>query len=216
MTAKKYSDYFQKNNKDFKFLAAYTAVKSAKDVANLKKSLPYLGNTKTVLWIIVRQSMSQKEMDSFFRNMSEDGQKHGVPIVIYPHYRTVIETTAHAHRIMKRVDHPNLSISLHLCHLLRTGNETKMAKIVEETIRDVSLVSISGTDDVINFKSKKGDWSDAIKPLAEGDTYVVPFLKLLKQYKYQGPILLHTFGIKNSPNHLQRSLQHFRSNLSLK
>ena len=212
--AKRYSDYFAKKKSGFQFPAAYTAIKSAKDAPMLKRALPYLGKNKTALWIIIRTNMSQKETDSFFLDMSKEGQKHGVPIVIYPHYRTVIETTAQAHAIMKRVNHPNLTISLHLCHLLRAGNEPKMGKIFHDYIRDVSLVSISGTDDVINFNPPKGDWSDAIKPLDEGDSYVVPFLKLLKQHNYQGPILLHTFGIKNNPNHLQRSLKHFRAFMS--
>jgi len=86
-----------------------------------------------------------------------------------------------------------------------------MDKIFDDYIRDVSLVSISGTDDVINFNPKKGDWSDAIRPLDEGDKYVTPFLMLLKQHNYQGPILLHTFGIRDNPKHLQRSLKHFRA-----
>lgn len=210
-TAKKYSTYFVKERGEFKFPAAYTVVKSAKDMPKLKKALPHLGKNKTALWIILRHNLPQVETDSFFRDMAGEGQKHGVPIVIYPHYRTLIETTAQAHEIMKRVDHPNLTISLHLCHLLRAGNEPKMGKIFDDHIRDVSLVSVSGTNDVINFNSPKGDWSDAIKPLDEGDKYVVPFLKLLKKHSYKGPIMLHTFGIKNNPGHLQRSLKHYRA-----
>jgi hypothetical protein len=49
------------------------------------------------------------------------------------------------------------------------------------------------------------DWSDAIKPLGEGDCDPKDFLRALKRHQFKGPIILHTFGLMKKPNSRYKS-----------
>jgi outer membrane protein assembly factor BamB len=53
----------------------------------------------------------------------------------------------------------------------------------------------------------KGDWSDAIKPLDEGDFPVEEFVMAMQKIKFDSKMFLHNYGIKQSPlDHLSRSM----------
>jgi hypothetical protein len=68
----------------------------------------------------------------------------------------------------------------------------------------MDIVTICGSDRKTNYESP--DWSDAIKPLGEGDYDPREFLRALKRHNFKGPIILHTFGLKNRPaDHYRKS-----------
>ena len=72
------------------------------------------------------------------------------------------------------------------------------------------LVTIAGADADAYAGPPTGNpvpWSDAIRPLDQGTYDLIPFLNSLDIAGYNGPVILHTFGITNSPGHLSRSLE---------
>ena len=72
------------------------------------------------------------------------------------------------------------------------------------------LVTIAGADADAYAGPYPGSpvpWDDAIQPLDQGTHDLLPFLGALDAAGYDGPVVLHTFGITNSPGHLRRSLE---------
>ena len=68
----------------------------------------------------------------------------------------------------------------------------------------VDIVTLCGSDTKLNDNSE--DWSDAIKPLGEGNYDPKEFLSILKKNKFSGIIVLHTIGLVKKPaSHYQTS-----------
>jgi sugar phosphate isomerase/epimerase len=103
-----------------------------------------------------------------------------------------------------KAERPNLTISVHQCHEMRAGNTDRIDAVMTAVGPYMDIVTICGSDKKVNDKSK--DWSDVIKPLGEGDYDPKEFLRALKRHKFQGPIILHTYGLMNKPaSHYQTS-----------
>jgi hypothetical protein len=99
---------------------------------------------------------------------------------------------------------PNLGISIHQCHEMRGGNTDRLDAVMDAVAPYMDIATICGSDLKVNDNSK--DWSDAIKPLGEGDYDPKVFLRALKRHNFKGPIILHTFGLeKKAASHYQTS-----------
>ena len=100
---------------------------------------------------------------------------------------------------------PNLYLSMHLCHEMRAGNRDRLLDVAIKAAPHLKYASISGTDYTMQ-PLEKGDWSDAIKPLDEGDFPVEEFVMAMQKINFSSKMFLHTYGIKQDPlDHLSRS-----------
>ncbi|MEZ5973423.1 MAG: hypothetical protein R3E96_00885 [Planctomycetota bacterium] len=54
-------------------------------------------------------------------------------------------------------------------------------------------------------------WDDAIRALDRNDFDLLPFLRALDQNGYQGPIILHTWGLAWDRGHHARSISRYES-----
>lgn len=184
-----------------------------------RDALPTLATTGAPLWVIVKNAPSTLAVDDLLLTMARRSQQAGVPTVVYPHWNTDIENAAEAAACIARVGHPNLTNSLHSCHEIRSGNQDTMSAVVAAHANRSSLVTIAGADeDAYAGPPPAGSqpWDDAIKPLDRGRYSLLPFLQALHSSNYNGPVILHTFGITNDPGHLERSLRaygKYRANL---
>ncbi len=174
-----------------------------------RAALPILALTEAPLWVIVKNAPSPTATVDLLQEMARWTRYYGIQTVIYPHWNTSIETAEDAAALMALVAHPNLKSSLHTCHEIRGGNQYDLPTVVAAHASDSALVTIAGADNrAYHGPPPAGghSWSDAIKPLDEGEFSLLPFLQALKDASYDGPVILHTFGITNNPGHLQRSL----------
>ena len=93
----------------------------------------------------------------------------------------------------------NLKLSFHLCHEGRAGNAYRLEEVSNKVKDYIALATISGSSEGFDKGVRAGDWSKAIQPLAESEYDLSRFIKSLKSIKYHGPVILHTFGIKEPP-----------------
>jgi hypothetical protein len=65
-----------------------------------------------------------------------------------------------------------------------------------------------GKADELNPDYAEYDWSDAIRPLNDSEYDLSLFVNALNSIEYSGPVILHTFGIKDpAPEvHLKESM----------
>lgn len=184
-----------------------------------RDALPILASTRAPLWVIVKNAPSPLAVTDLLLRMAESSQSFGVPAVVYPHWNTDIENAAEAAAYIAQVGHPNLSNSLHSCHEIRSGNQNDLGAPVAAHAHASKLVTIAGADEnAFAGPHPAGGvpWDDAIKPLDRGRFSLLPFLQALEDAGYDGPVILHTFGITNDADHLQRSIQayaKYRSNV---
>ena len=175
-----------------------------------REALPILASAGAPLWVIVKNAPSMFEVQDLILRMAQASQLFGVRTVLYPHWNTDIESASEAAALIVQVAHPNLSNSLHTCHEIRGGNQYNMGSVVAAHASTTTLVTVAGADaNAYAGPPPAGGlpWSDAIKPLDRGRYSLAPFLQTLKNSGYNGPVILHTFGITGDPGHLLRSLE---------
>jgi len=165
------------------------------------------------LWVAVSGQTNEMEtvIDLLARAADQCAQS-GVDLVLYPHFGHPYDTLENTLPVLKKLNRPNVKISIHLCHELKAGNENRFDEIVAKAAPYLALASINGAElgEAVR-RDKPDDWRKAIIPLDEGSLDVKPFLSALAKNGYHGPILLHTFGLKTKPeDHLARSIKKWR------
>ena len=100
--------------------------------------------------------------------------------------------------VLQQVGRPNVTLSLHLCHELKGGNQDRLREVIARTAPYIALASINGA--FIERETLVHDWTLTICPLADGDFDVEhEYLRPLVDAGYAGPILLHTWGLQKEP-----------------
>jgi len=142
----------------------------------------------------------------------------GVQLVLYPHIGTVFETAEEALALydsLNRLGHPEVRISIHLCHELKAGSRDRLPSIVAKVAPYLALASISGAD-TDTYDKGDDDWASAIMPLNQGTYDARIFLRALVANHYEGPMELHTYNLKaptasDYDQHLESSLAIWKS-----
>lgn len=193
---------------DLKILAGlfHTSCETPKSLnrPHLKKVLPVLAKHDAKLWLIIRGPKDEAKLLPLITEVADEAAKHKVGVSLYPHDNTGMETAEEALALLKKADRENLTISLHQCHELRAGNIDRLPEVIAAIRPHLDLVTICGSDRKMAVPEK--GWRDAIKPLGEGDYDPKDLLRDLKEADFQGPIILHTYGLKKKPaTHWQTS-----------
>ncbi|GGZ16691.1 hypothetical protein GCM10007049_06330 [Echinicola pacifica] len=168
------------------------------------------------LWVIILDTdATTAGTTDLLTKMSQEAQTLGKDIVIYPHDNTFIESVEDAIPYIKAIQAPNLYLSMHSCHELRAGNGDRMLEVAIKAKPYLKFVSIAGADITLN-PNTDANWTDAIKPLDQGDYDISKFLIALNKIEYQGEIFLHTFGIREgAKDHIGRSVEAFEEEVKI-
>ncbi|WP_158617578.1 sugar phosphate isomerase/epimerase [Corallococcus sp. CA049B] len=181
---------------------------TAWDREALNEILAALAPRRTALWLILSGPRDAKTaMVASVRDVVDLATAHGVDVVLYPHDGEAIETVEESLALMAAVDRPRLKTSLHLCHELRAGNRDRLEEVITAAAPQLALVSVHGA--AREFDLNAPTWSEVIQPLDRGDFDVgTGYLLPLRRAGYEGPVLLHTFGIGDPPEeHFRRSMR---------
>ena len=204
---------------DFPLLAGYVVfdLKNPKKIppAHLDRVIARLAELKAPLWIIVNGEKDRRaDVIAVLRDTADRCDKAGVQPVLYPHAGSTFESAEEGLEILKELDLPKMKLTLHLCHELRAGNGDRLDEIAKKVSPYLVLASISGANAEM-YEPRTRDWSDAIKPLGEGDYDAARLLRALAAVDFTGPIILHTFGLQGKPaSHYKRSAKVYREMIS--
>lgn len=165
------------------------------------------------LWVAVSGQTNEMEaVIVLLARAADQCAEYGVDLVLYPHFGHPCDTLENTLPVLKKLNRPNVKVSIHLCHELKAGNENRFDEIVAKAVSYLTLASVNGAElgETVR-RDKPDDWRKAIMPLNESALDVKPFLLALARNGYHGPILLHTFGLKTKPeDHLARSIKKWR------
>lgn len=177
------------------------------DRDHFRKVVKKLSMMNAKVWLILNgHKGAEDNVVKILREAADIAASNHVGISLYPHHKTAMETAEEALVILKKADRHNLSISVHQCHELRLGNVERLDEVMTSVAPYMDIATICGSDRKTNYDSQ--DWKDAIKPLGEGDYDPREFLRALKRHNFKGPIILHTFGLKDKPvSHYRKSFE---------
>jgi sugar phosphate isomerase/epimerase len=131
-------------------------------------------------------------------------------LVLYPHAGEPMDDAEAALDVMSRAGRPNVRLSLHLVHELKAGNQGRLGEVIRRVSPHLALASINGAD--VEREAGLNDYSRSIRPLAAGDLDVESlYLRPLLATGYTGPVILHTFGLREPPEeHYPSSMARWR------
>ena len=186
------------------------------DEAYLSKVLPMLSKGKCLLLVsfLPREWKADSPLSSDaitkIRKVAEMAANNGVQMVLYPHEISPLVSADQAMEWKKRIARDDVMIALNLCHEMKAGNRDRLKEIIKRLMPQLAAVTINGADKVVD---KPGVWDHTIQELGSGSYDVHDlFLKPLIDGGYKGPFILHTFGLKGSPEtHLAHSMATWRS-----
>lgn len=194
----------------------WASVEQPLDTSWLDPVLDDAGPMRMDIWMVAdgkdKSERSRSKAVEMYARAASRCKAKGVRLVIYPHIGCVVETAEEAAAIrdsLVKRGHPEVRISILLCHELKAGNRDRLAEIVRRLGPLIALASISGADH--DAYRKAGDfWGSVIKPLDQGTYDVGLFLDALAEAGYKGPLLLHTYNLPapDAPSydkHLERS-----------
>ena len=208
----------------FKVYAGFITIFFDRDLAvqnaHLDKVIKALKKSDAKLWVILRvrggQKVEREQIVDFLRSAAERTKAAGVELVIYPHWSgdnpnnvCLIESVEDAIPYLEEVQNGNVYVSLHLCHEIKAGNGDRLNEVAAKAKPWLRLPSINGADvDAVN--EVKG-WKRGIQPLTLGDYDSSKLLKALKSVGYEGPVILHTWGLQEAAaDHHHTSFKRFQ------
>lgn len=200
---------YQKAKPDLKLFAALFNINVDKPESfnreNLRATARKLASMDAKVWLIIAGTKGKDaEVQAIINEVADIAAAEKCGVSLYPHDNTAVETTEEMLVYLKKAAKSNLTVSVHQCHELRAGNIDRIDAVMDAAGPYMDIVTICGSDTKVNDNSK--DWSDAIKPLGEGDFDPKIFLRALKRHNFQGPVILHTFGLMKKPDtHYQTS-----------
>lgn len=203
---------YQKAKPDLKLFAALYNINVDKPETfnrdHLRASARKLASMNAKVWLIIAGTKGKDaEVQAVINEVADIAAAEKCGVSLYPHDNTAVETTEEMLVYLKKAARPNLTVSVHQCHEMRAGNTARFDAVMDAAGPYMDIVTICGSDLKVNDDSK--DWSDAIKPLGEGDFDPKVFLRALKRHQFKGPIILHTFGLMKKPD------SHYRTSFDL-
>lgn len=203
-------DAYQKAQPDLKLVAGLYLVDTSKpdelETVHLQNVLSKLSEMDAKLWLIIGGEKGNPMIGKVLAEVADMAAAKGVNVSIYPHDNRAVETAEEALVYLKEARRPNLTISVHQCHEMRGGNTDRLDAVMAAVGPYMDLVTICGSNQIVHDGNHR--WSDAIKPLGEGDYDPKHFLRALKKANFNGRIILHTYGLQQkSDSHFEQSLR---------
>jgi hypothetical protein len=164
----------------------------------------------TDFWLIVNKaSATPEKVRDMLSVVTTEAARLGKNVVIYPHDNEIhfIESIEDALPYLKELKISNLYVTFHLCHEFRDGNKDRLREVFEAAQPYIKYVSISGAlAEPKPNPANNAYWGDGILPLDQSELDLYKYVQVLKEFKYNGPVFLHTYGITRKPeDHLSRS-----------
>ena len=180
---------------------------STVDLAWLDSILVQAARMNMALWVVAAGNHDAAGADAafaFFQTVAAECRKYNVQLVLYPHAGTTFVSAEEAltlYNRLKAAGHPEVRLSIHLCHEQAAGNRDRLADVIAKTASLATLVTINGSSG-----------SAQIWPLDQGAFDPRGFLQALADNGYTGPVELHTYALRDprTDNHLVRSLERWK------
>ncbi|MBK1879011.1 sugar phosphate isomerase/epimerase family protein [Pelagicoccus mobilis] len=209
-----YHEWSRRSEGDFKVEAAFMSHRFDRvglSDTELKAAIDRMEGNGGRVWVWLRDAkpdgrFTAKVLEDFIVGIADYAQTKGVEVVIYPHYDTFFDTTDDALDFLEKVDHPSLSTAINLCHELIADKGDVLEQTFERAKGRISAIMISGALTEVDRSSAKGKSGSTILSLDESVYDLRPYMRLIKESGFEGPIAFINFNLQNPADHLERSM----------
>ena len=185
-----------------------------KEVATYQKVVQAIAHRDVFLWVIVgnkNPDATMQDAEDALAQLVDYASQHGVRTAIYPHSYCLINSAEEALPLVKKLNKPDLSIVIHLCHEMRAGNTHRLREVMQAVAPYVSAMTLSGSDTEIDWTSRKTMTRSTIKPLDRGNFDWAEFIADAERAGIHVPVAFINFKISDDPSdYLPRSLAAWR------
>jgi sugar phosphate isomerase/epimerase len=181
----------------------------------LREAIGQLKGRGTAIWLTVQGKPVGVDGDErtvrTVREIADLAAPAGLRVVLYHHHGFYVDHLEHALRLRQRAGRPNIGVSFNLAHLLASGDEPHLDRLLAAALPHLDLVSINGADRIDPASRPTADWSRLIQTLDRGDYDVRGVMRRLWRLGYKGPVGLQGYQVKGDiQDNLQRSMRAWR------
>jgi len=189
-----------------------------KEIAASREVIRAIAHQDIFLWVIVgnkNKEATMQDAEEVLSDLVDYASQHGVRPAIYPHSYCLINSAEEALPLVKKLDKPDLSIVIHLCHEMRAGNTHRLREVLQVAAPYVSAMTLSGCDTEIDWTSRRTMTYSTIKPLDRGNFDWAEFLADADRAGIDVPIAFINFLMPEDPSdYLPRSMATWRNKTS--
>jgi sugar phosphate isomerase/epimerase len=129
---------------------------------------------------------SWRDMAACVREAVDIARQSNVVLAFEPEVNNVVDSARKARRLLDEIGSPHLKVTLDPANLFHTGELPRMKEILDEAFELV------GKDIVLaHAKDLDHDGDAGHKPAGHGVLDYSRYVKLLRAYRFKGPLLLH-------------------------
>lgn len=201
---------------DFEVVSAFMEHRFGKygfsDAAH-KAAIDLLTGKGGTIWVWVRDdlqdgSITDAKVESFIRGIFEYAVSKGVKVILYPHYNTYFPTVEDALPLVKKINHSSFGIAINLCHELMSDKGEVLEQTFEKAKHRISAIIISGSQIELDRTSVGTMNASTIKSLDDSEYDLRPYMRLIKQSGFEGPIGFINFKLPTTPkDYLERTIK---------
>ncbi len=185
-----------------------------KEVATYREVIQAIAHQDIFLWVIVgnkNKAATMNDAEAAMADLLEYANHHGVRTAIYPHSYCLINSAEEALPLVKKLDNPNLSIVIHLCHEMRAGNTHRLREVLQVAAPYVSAMTLSGCDTEIDWTTRRTMTYSTINSLDSGNFDWAKFLADADRVGIDVPIAFINFLMPYElDDYLPRSINAWR------
>ena len=137
----------------------------------------------TGLWFIFgrpSEGFTPEHIEKVLREVVGYAATKDVNVTLYPHHHDVIQTAEEAYEIINKVNAPNLDLSVHSYHEIRSGNGDRLEEILDKVKDKLGYVTIAGADTIVDYSNPWAIENSTIKPLYRGTYDVSKILNIFE------------------------------------
>jgi len=192
----------------------YNFGQSEEDRNRWKEVVDLIQKKEIALWFIFGKEepgVNDEQVEGILRNVVTYAASKKVPVTLYPHSWCYFYSAEQSLPMVKKINHPNLKLSIHTCHELKAGNGNRMDEVVENVKEYLSFITIAGAAKEVDMTRRKTMDKTTIQPLEDGVYDYAKFLTALKRINYKGPVGYINFGFEKEPeDYLPKSLEEWK------
>ncbi len=179
-----------------------------------KAVVDLIGNKEIDLWFIFGKTTPDANdslVEAILRNVVNYAASKKVKVILYPHSWCYFYSAEQSLPMVKKINHPNLTLAVHTCHELKAGNGDRLDAVVNNVKEYIGAVTIAGAAAEPDATSRRTMDRTTILPLEDGVYDLAPFLKALKKINYKGPVGYINFGFDKKPEqYLLKSMKEWK------
>ncbi|MEO6243984.1 MAG: TIM barrel protein [Opitutaceae bacterium] len=204
-----------------KILAVFARIdfaNPAADTARYQEVVKQIAGRDIPLWIILgnkKPDITRPEAEAALFAALEFAGKHGVRSALYPHSNCFVSSAEGALPYVKKINRPDFTLLLNLCHEMRAGHGERLAEVVKACAAHVSAIIISGADAKVDMTSPRTMDRSTLQSLDRGAFDWASLVRLADTAGIRAPVAFINFKINQNfgedyRNYLPRSLAAWR------